>query len=88
MEVQATTRDYQASFRNLGAAASGSAVSHLQVPLAIPDILQTFSRTYVALTFVTDLAKKYEAAKSTIRELDNAQGNLRALLSREEYFSI
>ena len=81
MEVQATTRDYQASFRNLGAAASGSAVSHLQVPLAIPDILQTFSRTYVALTFVTDLAKKYEAAKSTIRELDNAQGNLRALLS-------
>ena len=27
------------------------------------------------------LAKKYEAAKSTIREIDNAQGNLRALLS-------
>ena len=79
--VKANTREYQASFRNLGAAATGSSVSHLQVPLAIPDILQTFSRTYVALTFVTDLANKYEAEKSTIRELDNAKGNLRALLS-------
>ena len=74
--VKANTREYQASFRNLGAAATGSSVSHLQVPLAIPDILQTFSRTYVALTFVTDLANKYEAEKSTIRELDNAKGNL------------
>ena len=76
-----TTREYKASFRNLGAAATGSSVSHLQVPLAVPDILRTFSRTYIALAFVTNLAKEHEAEKSTIRELDNAKGNLRALLS-------
>ena len=81
LNVKAHAREYQASFRNLGAAATGSSVSHLQIPLAIPDILQTFSRAYVALAFVTELANKYEAEKSTITELDNAKGNLRALLS-------
>ena len=69
LKVAGEQKQYTAQFRSLGKVATGSSMAHLKVPLDIPNIILTYTRTYQALDKAIELSKKHSSPVTTRLEL-------------------
>ena len=78
-----TTADdtYTAQFRTIGPVVTGSAVAHINFPLALPDVTTTFTRSYIALGKAYVMAEAKQAPLSRRLEIKMTLRNLRAALA-------
>ena len=72
---------YTAQFRTIGPVVTGSAVAHINYPLALPDVTKTFTRSYIALGKAYVMAEAKQAPLSRRLEIKMTLRNLRAALA-------